>query len=337
MNTPERALTALSNRYLRFAEEEARGRSPSYEAFAHGVAEDRDVLGFLATLPREKQQPNLLFAAVRHLFGTSMDWQHFRRSLLANTDVVRSIMLARSTQTNEPARCAVLLPILAQLPQPLALIEVGASAGLCLLPDFYGYDYGGLTIHPERAETDYPVFTCSADRTTPRPVAAPRIAWRAGLDLNPLDSSDPDAASWLETLVWPEQKARLRNLHAALRIADAHKPGVVKGDLLGEAFEALCSEAPKEATLVVFHTAVLAYVAAQPDRQAFAEKVTSAGAYWLCNEVPHIFPKLADRAGPPSQAGRFLLSLNGSPVAWTDPHGAAMEWIADAPQLPVDV
>jgi hypothetical protein len=45
-------------------------------------------------------------------------------------------MLSRSTQTNEPARCATLLPVLAQLPQPLALNEVGASAGLCLLPDF---------------------------------------------------------------------------------------------------------------------------------------------------------------------------------------------------------
>ena len=40
------------------------------------------------------------------------------------------MILARRTQTNEPARCAVLLPALAQLPQPLALIEAGASAGL---------------------------------------------------------------------------------------------------------------------------------------------------------------------------------------------------------------
>jgi hypothetical protein len=49
-------------------------------------------------------------------------------------------MLAQSTQTNEPGRCAALLPMLARLPEPLALPEVGASAGLCLLPDFYTYD-----------------------------------------------------------------------------------------------------------------------------------------------------------------------------------------------------
>jgi hypothetical protein len=52
-------------------------------------------------------------------------------------------MLARRTQTNEAARCAVLLPALALLPQPLALIEVGASAGLCLLYDEWRYHYVG--------------------------------------------------------------------------------------------------------------------------------------------------------------------------------------------------
>ncbi len=40
--------------------------------------------------------------------------------------------MSKRTQTNEPGRCAVLLPLLAALPQPLALLEVGASAGLCL-------------------------------------------------------------------------------------------------------------------------------------------------------------------------------------------------------------
>jgi len=25
--------------------------------------------------------------------------------------------------------------------------------------------------------------------------------------------------------------------------------------------------------------------------------------------------------------GRFLLSVNGTPVAWTDPHGRSIDWI----------
>src|SRR6185312_7670698 len=127
----------------RFADEEARGRSPLYEELARGVAGDHEVIAFLLTLPKEKRQPNLLLAALRRVSGTPADWPDFRRKLAGNRDAIRSVMLARSTQTNEPARCATLLPVLARLPQPLALIEVGASAGLCLLPDFYAYDYGG--------------------------------------------------------------------------------------------------------------------------------------------------------------------------------------------------
>jgi hypothetical protein len=57
------------------------------------------------------------------------------------------VILARRTQTNEAARCAVLLPALAQLPQPLALIDAGASAGLTLLADRYSYDYAGRVIY----------------------------------------------------------------------------------------------------------------------------------------------------------------------------------------------
>jgi hypothetical protein len=53
--------------------------------------------------------------------------------------------MKRRTQTNEPARCATLLPLLALLPQPLALLEIGASAGLCLLPDLYSYKYTDST------------------------------------------------------------------------------------------------------------------------------------------------------------------------------------------------
>ena len=57
----------LAARYRRFAEVEAHGRSPLYEAFALGVAADAFALEFLAALPDEKRQPNLLFAALRHV------------------------------------------------------------------------------------------------------------------------------------------------------------------------------------------------------------------------------------------------------------------------------
>jgi uncharacterized protein DUF2332 len=70
-------------------------------------------------------------------------WAEFRGWLLERRDEILAVLLARRTQTNEPARCATLLPLLATLPQPLALLEVGASAGLCLLADRYAYDFDG--------------------------------------------------------------------------------------------------------------------------------------------------------------------------------------------------
>jgi hypothetical protein len=318
--------------YRRFADEEACGRSPLYEELARGIAGDQEVIGFLLTLPSAKRQPNLLLAAVRHVCGTPADWPDFGRKLAGNRGAVRSVMLARSTQTNEPARCATLLPVLARLPQPLALIEVGASAGLCLLPDFYVYDYGRGHLGPETTEPDPPVFPCSTSGTTPLPAAMPRVVWRAGIDLNPLDVSDPAQVAWLETLVWPEQTERLANLRAACKIAMRVKPRVVHGDLRVDLTH-LSREAPKGATLVIFHTAVLSYVRSQADRQSFAARAESLCRYWISNESPRAVPELASTAGVSGIAGRFLLSANGIPIAWTDPHGASLEWTATAAQM----
>ena len=91
--------------------------------------------------------------------------------------------------------------MLARPRQPLALIEVGASAGLCLMADRYGYDYGrGSLVGPSVDQLDPPVFSCVVNATTPVPTAPPRVTWRAGFDLDPVDISDPNQAAWLEAL-----------------------------------------------------------------------------------------------------------------------------------------
>src|SRR5262245_49313464 len=78
----------IALRYTRFAEVEARGRSPLYEQIARCIAADAEVIEFLSSLPEDKQQPNLLLAAVRLLFGTPADWSAFRRCLLSDRDAV---------------------------------------------------------------------------------------------------------------------------------------------------------------------------------------------------------------------------------------------------------
>jgi hypothetical protein len=312
--------------YRRFADLEADERSPLYAALCRGVAADAASLAFLERLPAAKQQPNLLLAAVRHLCGTARDWPHFRTLLHDNADAVRALMLTRSTQTNEPARCATLLPVLAGLQQPLALLEVGASAGLCLLPDCYAHQYGSHRVPPSPPRAEAPVFVCDANPSTPLPDAVPTVVWRAGLDLNPIDLDNNDDVAWLETLVWPEHVDRLKRLRAAIAIARVVRPLLVKGDLLVD-LPALAAQAPRDATLVVFHSAVLAYVADRAARERFAEVVRGLGAVWLCNEAPMVFPAIGARVEVENARGRFLLSVDRNPIAWTHSHGATIEWL----------
>jgi hypothetical protein len=316
-------LHELRERYLHFAENEAAGVSPLYEALARGVATSDPVLRWIATLPGEKRQPNLVFAAVRHVHGTPSGFADLAAALAGDDGRIRALILSRATQTNEPGRCATLLPVLARLPQPLALIEVGAAAGLCLLPDLYGYDYGRARIEP--AVPGAPVFPCDADAATPLPDRHPSIAWRAGIDLRPVEPADPEQSDWLRTLVWPGQESRADRLRAALRLAATHRPRVVRGDLTRD-LPTLAAHAPRDATLVVFHSAVLAYVAPEA-RDAFARTVRELGAVWISNESAGVLPAVAARLDRDPPKGRFLLSVDGEPVAFTGPHGQSIEWI----------
>src|SRR6266702_144596 len=319
-------LSKLAERYVRFAAIEARGSSPTYEQLALAVSRSPELLEFLAGLPEDRQQPNLFFAAVRKTAGVPRGGDHLVEIVREQAPHVRQIMLARTTQTNEPARCAVLLPALARLPQPLALLEVGASAGLCLLPDRYGYDYGMARLEPLAKETySPPVFECRASGAVPIPSALPTIAWRAGIDLNPIDVNATAETAWLETLVWPGQEERVHRLRAALAVAQAEPPRIGKGNLLTD-LAALMAEAPECATLVVFHTAVLAYVASEIHREQFAQAMRRSRAVWISNEAPSVFPDIARAAPPTPRRGLFLLAINGRAVAWTGPHGESIAW-----------
>jgi hypothetical protein len=318
------AVEQLTARYRRFADVEAPGRSPLYAALAHDVRRDPDLLAFLATLPEHAWQPQLLFGAVQYLRGPLTTRAQFADAVRVRRDDVAAVMLSRTTQTNIPARCATLLPALAALPPPLALVEVGASAGLCLYPDRYSYDYGGHRVPPSRA-SDVPPFRCAAGPGTPLPGAPVEVAWRAGLDLHPLDVHDPADVAWLDALVWPGEEHLRAHLHAAVGLARAEPVDVRAGDL-GTDLPALLAEAPSDATLVVFHSAVFPYVT-DAGRRAFVDAVRDSRAVWLANESPARIPGLdpATVAGHPD--GQFLLCRDGRPLARADPHASWIDWL----------
>ena len=99
---------------------------------------------WLETLPEDKRQPNLVFAAARwHGVPAPGPYAGLRDALLADDGTIRATILERATQTNEAGRLATLVPAFAMLAggEPIALLEVGASAGLCLYPDRWGYEW----------------------------------------------------------------------------------------------------------------------------------------------------------------------------------------------------
>jgi hypothetical protein len=303
--------------YAEFAARETRGVSPAYERLSMAVSRDDQVLSLLGTLPTAKRQPNLLFGVVRFLGGPVADPAAFHDYVVTNWQAIGAQLRTRATQTNEAGRCAILLPVLAALPQPLALLDVGASAGLCLYPDRYRYRYD-----EDQIGAAGPLLDCAATGMAP-PAGLPEVVWRAGLDLNPLDVTDPADLAWLEALIWPEHAHRRARLRAAAAVAAAEPPLLVRGDLVDD-LPALAAQAPADATLVVFHTSVLYQVPA-PRREAFIRTVAALPGHWIANEGPDVLPYPALPA-PPDGYLRNVLALDGVPLAWTRPHGQAITW-----------
>jgi hypothetical protein len=206
----------------------------------------------------------------------------------------------------------------------VALIEVGASAGLNLFPERWGYRWttqeGEVTLGPE------PRLACAVAGRAPLPTSLPDVAWRAGIDLHPLDVADADAMAWLETLVWPEQDERRARLAHAVEVARAEPPRIDTGDLL-DRLAGMVAEGSAYGEVVVFHSAVAAYLPA-PDRERMLELMrglVADGCHWVSNEAPGIFPAVSE-TGPPPTPRRFELALDGRVVAHTHGHGRDLHW-----------
>lgn len=319
----------LAGRYAEFAAWATSGGSPCFARWAHGVASDDEVLGWISTLPAPKQQPNLVFAAARwHGVPAPGPYAALRDALLGDDGAIRATIMERATQTNEVGRLATLVPAFTSLggDRPLALVEVGTSAGLCLYPDRWGYAWsapdGGVSVGPE------PRLPCTVTGPAPLPAAAPKVAWRAGIDLNPLDVTDDDATAWLEHLVWPENQDRRAFLRHAVQVARTDPPRIVAGDLLVE-LPSLVQEAAEHGDVVVFHTAVIMYLSPD-DRRRFDTMMRSLVAEgtcrWVSNEDPAVLPSVLDGAPALPEVPTMVLGVDGRAVAWAHQHGRWLDW-----------
>jgi hypothetical protein len=316
------------------AAHELAGVSPLYEALCQAVAGSEAVYVLLDRLPLGKRQPNLLLGAVRFLGGKVNDPARFLDFVTAHWDAVADTMMSHRTQTNEPGRCATLLPLLASLPQPLALVEVGASAGLCLYPDRYSYRYT-TSLGEHRLGDSQIAMACAVTGPAPLPERLPEVVWRAGLDLNPLQANSGDDRRWLASLIWPEQIDRAQRLDRALDLVAADPPRIDTGDLLID-LPGLLADAPSGATVVVFHSAVLAYLD-EGQRSRFTDVMhtlqrtdvmhtlqRTRGVHWVSNEAPGV---IGGTDLDPTPRGRFVLAHDQVPVAVTGPHGHSLAWL----------
>ena len=298
-------LTEIRDRFAGFAHFAA---STLYGRLSGGVAEDPEVTSLLLEAREGQRWPMLLLAAVN--LETRRAGEPFpqtpeelTRYVREHRDELLPTIRTRSTQTNEVGRCAYLLPCFAAASdgRPLAMIEVGASRGLVLNWDRYRYDYGGLLA----GDPDSPLTLESELRGGTPPVTTPPVVHRVGVDLAP----GPDD-EWLRACVFADQESRLQRLDAALAIAREHPPPLVEGDaleLLGE----LIAAAPQGSQVIVFHTAVTAYM---PEDAA-------ARLRELTEEVTYV---TAEYGGGDGRG--FQLEVDGEVAGLAHPHAAWLDW-----------
>lgn len=251
----ETGLEGLSQRFRSFAEEEGRTSSPLYGRLSTGISKDRELLE-IASHSLHAPVPQLFFAAVHYLLLKRSDhplsnfypdlrqqseqppdpYPQFRAFSLENREAIEDLLRTRLVQTNEVRRSALLLPayqiIASQTNRPLAIIEIGAAAGLNLLWDRYSYDYGNGRICGDNDSEVKLQCELRGELSPPLTRQLPKSGFGMGIDLNPLDVHNDDDVLWLRALVWPEHDKRVRLLESAVRVARRHSPKLLKGDAL---------------------------------------------------------------------------------------------------------
>ena len=259
-------------------------------------------------------------------------------------EALSELLAHRQTQTHEVRRAAVIATAFASLREeiagrPVALLDVGAAAGLNLMLDQYGYQVGDEQL--SAAAPGAPVLRTLSRGAKP-PTLAPRplnIAARLGLDTDPLDVLDEDAMRWLRACIWPEELERVALLDQATGFARARAPRVEKGDAVRDLLRAVAT-LPNDLPLCVMHTIMLAYLD-DAGRASFAQTLGSIAAtretYWVSLEAFNASPAtaLADDAARASRRGDALLSVGRwrggwehTLVAFASMHGLWVEWLA---------
>jgi len=338
----------LAQRFERFAVEQFQGYSPLYEKLALGIAEDRELLSTIfSDIEDQAVMPLLFLGSVHFLLLNGVDhplalfypsvteqpanpesaYPAFRSFCLEHRAEIRKMLKARRVQTNEVQRCACLFPAFEVISRrsggkPLALVEIGTSAGLHLYWDRYSYDYGDGGVYGDPTSSVRIKCELRGGASPPLPERTPQVAQRTGLDLNPLDVSNEDDALWLQALLWAEHRDRANLLREAVELVRNEPPLLVKGDAL-QTLPGVLASVPVDAALCVFHSFTLVQFAPQ-QRDLLSSVIANSAkgrdlfrlsTEWLGGETARI------------DLTSFQGGVTEEHLANCHPHGKWLEWL----------
>lgn len=348
MPTPSPPLLEVARRFAAFAQNEAAGVSPLYSELARAVTKDEEVLALASLAPPGQPNPNLLFAAVQFLLlrGTKHPLAQFYRSTTSrprdpsaafpefksfcreNHTAIQRILGGRRVQTNEVSRCTCLLPGFATMQRrdrgrPWFLVDIGASAGLNLIWDRYSYDFGPERKWGPRSAGLRLACEPRGERSLPLPERAFDIRRRVGIDIAPVDVEDPVERQWLEALVWPEQRERVRRLRKGIKILREEPPVMVKGDA-SELVPRLLEGVPPGLTRCLFSSFTLNQFSSEA-RESLTAGLIRQGR----SETVYLLT--LGGSGPRDAELRLIVYRKGEPkverLARCAPHGGWIEWL----------
>ena len=340
-----------------FADSSCAGYSPLYDRICRAVAASPEMIELISEAPPSAHQPTVLLASVHYLLLDGLD--HPLGAVYAGTSDadpgplfvdlclrqrgrVLELLATRHTNTNEVGRSAVLGPafttVADELGTPLALVDVGCSAGLNLLCDRYLLDYGPAgTTGPRDAAVRIACEVVGGD--PPIASALPAIAARVGIDLDPVDATEDDDVRWQLACVWPDT-GRLPRTRLALEEAKRTPLQLVRGDAVESVTDVVVG-LPAGAVPVVTTTWAAAYFSKR-ERVAFREALAAASRQrpvaWISAESLGVIDLFAQVEAPPDAHG-FEPSVLGLVVfrdgaadprhlALVHPHGTWIDWRA---------
>jgi hypothetical protein len=274
------------------------GTSPLYQKLCRTVAAEPAVLTMLTHRRVGQQASFLLFAALHDtlLDGADHPLREYYASLVPEPrdpadirphlldfihehhDRLDRLIRTRLVQSNVIRRAAALRyalwDVARHTDQPVHLVEVGASAGLLLAADRYRYRIGDREFgRPQSAVVIDSAWR--AEHPVPDLDDIAPIASRIGIDLNPVDVTDPDQRRWLTALVWPEERSAAALLATAIAETAEQPPRIVAGDA-AEHCRRIGSELPHGEPRLVFHSAVRMHVPTE-QRPAFDAAIDAIG------------------------------------------------------------